>query len=66
MLKAVMTCVLGLGLIGSTVVFSAADASQVDSQYVQAAENVNSSKVAKPTCCAKRAYCCKIERPCCR
>lgn len=65
MLKAVMTGVLTMGLIGSTIGVSSVDQNRVVDERVSATEQAMVG-VAKPTCCAKRAYCCKIKRPCCR
>lgn len=65
MLKTVMAGVLAFGLFGSAIVLPVVDASQKSNGRAQVTEQVK-SQIAKPTCCAKRAYCCKINRPCCR
>ena len=65
MLKTVMAGVLALGLVGSAIALPAADARRMGNEPAQVTKRVK-SVVAEPTCCAKRAYCCKIKRSCCR
>ena len=61
-LKSVAAGALALGLFGAAFSLPASDAASstvVESQIVEAQE------VARPTCCAKRAYCCSVKRSCC-
>ncbi len=62
LLKSVAAGALALGLFGAAFSLPASDAASntvVESQVVETPE------VARPTCCAKRAYCCSVKRSCC-
>ena len=63
MLKLLASGVVALGLFGATSF--ALPPSHVDHAATNNSQ-VAASEVAKPTCCMKHAYCCTVQRPCCR
>lgn len=62
LLKSVAAGALALGLFGAAFSLPASDAA---SNAVVESQVVESPEVARPTCCAKRAYCCSVKRSCC-
>lgn len=62
LLKSVGVGALALGLFGAAFSLPAPDAA---SHAAVLSQTVQMPEVARPTCCAKRAYCCSVKRSCC-
>lgn len=67
MLRVLALGAMVLGLLGTTAfAFPSVDANLTATSKSRVTVREISSTEAKPSCCAKNAYCCKIQRPCCR
>ena len=62
LLKSVAAGALVLGLFGAAFSLPASDGA---SNAVVQSQVVETPEVARPNCCAKRAYCCSVKRSCC-
>ncbi len=60
--KSVTAGVLALGLFTAALSLPQPDSAR---SAVVETEAVESTELAKNSCCAKRAYCCTIKRSCC-
>lgn len=67
MLKSLTIGALVVGLLGTTgFTLAPADTSQPANEKLRIPATADLSVVGKPACCVKRAYCCQIQRSCCR